>query len=68
MKLAEPELDLAATKEITWVEPSSLDHSIIHPLFLFRILLPAERPPLSYSRDYALSCMSSPAAGSRLQG
>ena len=29
------------------MEPSSLDHSIVQPLslFLFKILLPAERPP-----------------------
>jgi hypothetical protein len=47
------------------VEPSSLDHSIVEPLllFLFKILLPAERPR-SYSGDYALSCTSSPVAGS----
>ena len=51
------------------VEPSSLDYSIVLPmlLFLFKILLPAERPQ-SYSGNYTLFCMSSPAAGSRLQG
>ena len=44
------------------VEPSSLDHSIVQPLplFLFKILLPAERPQ-SYSGDYALSCAPYPA-------
>ena len=62
-------LTLLPLRRLSRVEPSSLDHSIVQPLllFLFKILLPAERPQ-SYSGDYALSCTSSPAAGSRLQG
>ena len=56
LKLAEPDLDFAATKER--VEPASLDHSIVQPLSL----LPAGSLP-SYSGDYTLSCTWSPAAG-----
>jgi hypothetical protein len=50
------------------VEPSSLDYSVVQPLllFLFKILLPAERLR-SYFGEYALSCMPSPSAGSRHQ-
>jgi hypothetical protein len=37
---------LLPLKRLSRVEPSSLDHSIVLPLllFLFKILLPAERP------------------------
>jgi hypothetical protein len=61
-------LTLLPLMRLPRVEPSCLDGSIVQPLLLFsfKTLLPAERP-LSYSGDYTLSCMSSPAAGSRHQ-
>jgi hypothetical protein len=52
-------------RRLSRVEPSSLDHSVLPlPLFLFKILLPAERPQ-SYSGDYTLSSMSSLVPGSK---
>jgi hypothetical protein len=53
-------LTLLPLRRLPRVEPSSLYHSTVQPLllFLFKILLPAERP-WSYSRDYALSCTCS---------
>ena len=42
-------LTLLPLRRLSRVEPSSRDHSIVQPLllFLFKILLPAEKPPWS---------------------
>ena len=62
-------LTLLPPRILPRVELSSLVHCIVQPLqlFPFMILLPTVRK-LNYSRDDTLSCHSSPAASSRLQG
>ena len=62
-------LTLLPPRILPRVELSSLVHCIVQPLklFPFMILLPTVRK-LNYSRDDTLSCNSSPAACSRLQG
>ena len=62
-------LTLLPPRILPRVELSSLVHCIVQPLqlFPFMILLPTVRK-LNYSRDDTLSCNSSPAASSRLQG